>query len=211
MRLILLRSGNKPKYVNMADIISEACEGAEAAARDGVAFRRGHSLLPSLDELYWYVEALFFAYRDFTGDPDRILNEIGFGRAHHRVLHFVHRYPGMRVADLLEILQITKQSLARVLRELIKEGYVAQRAGQSDRRARLLYATERGAALARSLAAPQLEKLRAALAVVGQDGNVAVARFLDAMISNGVPVARGRSALGWAGRDASRAREARDS
>src|SRR5262249_6170915 len=153
------------------------------------------------NELYWYVEALFFAYREFTSEPDRILNEIGFGRAHHRVLHFVHRYPGMRVADLLEILRITKQSLARVLRELVKEGYVVQRAGQSDRRERLLYASERGAALARSLAAPQLEKLQAALAAIGKDGNVAVARFLDAMISNGAPAAGTRTVLGWQGPD----------
>src|SRR5665811_543959 len=96
--------------------------------------------------------------RDSVGDADHELEVFGFGRAHHRVLHFVHRYPGMRVADLLEILQITKQSLARVLRELIKEGYVAQRSGKVDRRERLLYVTERGGALADRLAAPQLLK-----------------------------------------------------
>jgi DNA-binding MarR family transcriptional regulator len=134
------------------------------------------------DEIYWFIEALFFAYRDFISDPDRILNEIGFGRAHHRVLHFIHRYPGMRVADLLEILQITKQSLARVLRELVKEGYVAQRSGKEDRRERLLYATAKGRILARRLAAPQLDKIRDALALLGAEGQMAVARFLDAMI-----------------------------
>ena len=105
-------------------------------------------------ELYMLIEALFFAYRDFTGDPDRILDEIGFGRAHHRVLHFVNRYPGMRVADLLEILQITKQSLARVLRELVCEGYIEQRPAEEDRRARLLFVTPKGRALARRLPKP---------------------------------------------------------
>jgi DNA-binding MarR family transcriptional regulator len=98
------------------------------------------------------------------------------------VLHFIHRYPGMRVADLLEILQITKQSLARVLRELVKDGYVAQRSGK-DRRERLLYATAKGRVLARRLAAPQLDKIRDALAQFGAEGQDAVARFLDAMIS----------------------------
>lgn len=137
----------------------------------------------SQDELYWYVEALFFAYREFTSEPDRILEEIGFGRAHHRVLHFVHRYPGLRVADILEILQITKQSLARVLRELIREGYISQRSGKSDRRERRLYATREGAELARRLAAPQLAKLDSALARLERDGKLAVARFLGAIMS----------------------------
>jgi DNA-binding MarR family transcriptional regulator len=206
----LLRSRNKLKYVNMADIISEACETSRAdASEDAVSSQPDHARL-SQDELYWYVEALFFAYRDFTGDPDRILNEIGFGRAHHRVLHFVHRYPGMRVADLLEILQITKQSLARVLRELIKEDYIAQHSGESDRRARLLYATERGVALARRLAAPQLEKLGAALSASGRDGNLAVAHFLNAMISSEALIAGGRTLFGEAAPGERRAKEPRD-
>ena len=85
------------------------------------------------------IELLFFAYRDFVGDPDRILAEYGFGRAHHRVLHFVDRYPGLTIAELLDILRITKQSLNRVLKDLIEQGYVAQRPGTSDRRQRLLY------------------------------------------------------------------------
>jgi DNA-binding MarR family transcriptional regulator len=130
------------------------------------------------------VEALFFAYRDFTSEPDRILHEIGFGRAHHRVLHFVDRYPGMRVADLLDILQITKQSLARVLRELIKKGYIAQQSGKADKRERLLYVTEKGAELARRLVAPQLDKINGALASVGNDKDSAIARFLEAMVSD---------------------------
>ena len=78
---------------------------------------------------YDLIELLFFAYRDFIGDADALLAKISFGRAHHRVLHFVNRHPGMRVADLLDILKITKQSLGRVLRELVDDGYITQRAG----------------------------------------------------------------------------------
>src|SRR5262249_41205057 len=85
------------------------------------------------------IELLFFAYRDFIGDPDDVLAKCGFGRAHHRVLHFVNRNPGMKVAELLDILKITKQSLGRVLKQLIDQGYVAQKEGANDRRQRLLY------------------------------------------------------------------------
>src|SRR6202048_3931601 len=84
------------------------------------------------------IELLFFAYRDFIGDPDDVLAKLGFGRAHHRVLHFVNRNPGMKVAELLDILKITKQSLCRVLKALIDEGYVVQKEGAKDRRHRLL-------------------------------------------------------------------------
>src|SRR6202035_2437610 len=98
------------------------------------------------------IELLFFAYRDFVGDPDEVLAKLGFGRAHHRVLHFVNRNPGMKVAELLDVLKITKQSLARVLRQLIREGYILQREGANDRRQRLLYVTPKGEALAMKLA-----------------------------------------------------------
>jgi DNA-binding MarR family transcriptional regulator len=134
------------------------------------------------DGLFEYAELLFFAYRDFTGDPDALLAEDGFGRAHHRVVHFVNRYPGMRVAQLLDILNITKQSLGRVLKQLIDRGYVAQQAGDSDRRERRLYVTETGRALAARLAAPQLERLQRALPA-SQDGKDAVRAFLAAMTS----------------------------
>ena len=78
-------------------------------------------------EPYWdLIELLFFAYRDFVGDPDEVLAKLGFGRAHHRVLHFVNRNPGMKVAELLDVLKITKQSLGRVLKQLIDEGYMVQ-------------------------------------------------------------------------------------
>nr|MCH9765248.1 MarR family transcriptional regulator [Alphaproteobacteria bacterium] len=97
------------------------------------------------------VELLFFAYRDFTGDPDAVLEEYGFGRAHHRVLHFVYRNPGLRVARLLDILKITKQSLARVLKQLIDTGFIIQKTGPQDRRERQLFTTDQGSALAEKL------------------------------------------------------------
>jgi DNA-binding MarR family transcriptional regulator len=96
------------------------------------------------------IELLFFAYRDFVGDADHELEAFGFGRAHHRVLHFVHRYPGLKVADLLDVLRITKQSLGRVLKQLLDEGYIIQKTGNNDRRQRLLYATPKGEALVAS-------------------------------------------------------------
>jgi DNA-binding MarR family transcriptional regulator len=108
------------------------------------------------------IELLFFAYRDFVADPDEILSTLGFGRAHHRVLHFVGRDPGMTVAQLLEILKITKQSLSRVLKELLEKGYVLQQEGSEDRRQRLLYLTPKGDDLWRRLIAPQIERFRRA-------------------------------------------------
>ncbi len=98
---------------------------------------------------------MFFAYRDFVGDPDEVLSKLSFGRAHHRVLHFVNRNPGMKVADLLDILNITKQSLGRVLKQLVDEGYVVQKEGAEDRRQRLLLrdAERRGAGAQASIAA----------------------------------------------------------
>ncbi|MFG1348126.1 MarR family winged helix-turn-helix transcriptional regulator [Xanthobacter autotrophicus] len=129
-----------------------------------------------------FIELLFFAYRDFVGDPDQILAPIGFGRAHHRVVHFVNRHPGMRVTDLLDILRITKQSLGRVLRELVDEGFVESRAGSSDRRQRLLFPTAKGEALARQFVGLQSRRMATALEASGPDGREAVQRFLLAMI-----------------------------
>src|SRR5688500_1009677 len=112
-----------------------------------------------LNEPLWdLIELLFFAYRDFVGDPDEVLIKLGFGRAHHRVLHFVNRNPGMKVAELLDILRITKQSLGRVLKQLIDQGYVVQREGAQDRRQRLLYVTAKGEQLALKLAMLQTER-----------------------------------------------------
>jgi DNA-binding MarR family transcriptional regulator len=128
------------------------------------------------------IELLFFAYRDFVSDPDAILARQKFGRAHHRVLHFVNRNPGLTVADLLDILKITKQSLGRVLKELVDSGFIEQRTGHADRRQRLLYATAAGQVLAESLSAPQAARINAALAGLGPNGRATVGRFLFAMI-----------------------------
>jgi hypothetical protein len=93
---------------------------------------------PAGEPVWDLIELLFFAYRDFVGDADDALAKFGFGRAHHRVLHFVTRHPGIKVADLLDILNITKQSLGRVLKQLVDQGYILQKEGESDRRQRLL-------------------------------------------------------------------------
>jgi DNA-binding MarR family transcriptional regulator len=130
------------------------------------------------------IELLFFAYRDFVGDPDEVLGPLGFGRAHHRVLHFVKRNPGMKVADLLDILNITKQSLGRVLKQLVDEGYVVQKEGAQDRRQRLLYVTAQGEALALKLAALQTERITRAFGELGSGAHDAARRFLTAMIDS---------------------------
>ncbi len=113
------------------------------------------------------VELLFFAYRDFVADADGVLESLSFGRAHHRVLHFVGRDPGLTVAQLLDILKITKQSLSRVLKELIDQGYIYQKEGTEDRRQRLLYLTPQGAALWQKLMAPQIARFRSACNATG--------------------------------------------
>src|SRR5215208_8181023 len=102
--------------------------------------------------VYDLIELFFFAYRDFVSDPDRILADFSFGRAHHRVLHFVDRQPGLTIAELLDILRITKQSLNRVLKELIEKDFVTSSTGTSDRRQRLLHSTAKGHDLALKLA-----------------------------------------------------------
>jgi DNA-binding MarR family transcriptional regulator len=128
------------------------------------------------------LELFFFAYRDFVADPDAILTRYGFGRAHHRVLHFVDRNPGLSVAELLDILKITKQSLARVLKELVETGHIESRTGSTDRRQRLLYATDKGRALARSLSLPQIGRIAAAFQALGPDGAARAREFLRLMI-----------------------------
>ena len=128
------------------------------------------------------IELLFFAYRDFVGDPDDVLEKLGFGRAHHRVLHFVNRNRGMKVADLLDILRITKQSLGRVLKQLVDEGYIVQREGESDRRQRLLFVTEKGEKLALELAELQTVRIKRALYEVGPGAAEAAQKFLAAII-----------------------------
>lgn len=140
------------------------------------------TVLPA-DELHFdLIELLFFAYRDFVSDPDEALAKLGFGRAHHRVLHFVNRNPGMKVAELLDVLKITKQSLGRVLKQLIDEGYILQKEGANDRRQRLLYVTAAGAALAVKLAGMQTARIARVLAELGPDAREAARRFLAGMI-----------------------------
>jgi DNA-binding MarR family transcriptional regulator len=170
------------KYVNMADI-TRAPSGnrPQSPTRDGTLGEAANE--SERDNLIAHVELFFFAYRDFTGDPDAVLSQYGFGRAHHRVLHFVHRNPGLRVANLLEILKITKQSLARVLKQLIGEGFITQKAGAEDRRERLLYATLKGARLADRLTTLQVARIEAALAAAGPEAQAATKTFFLAMIS----------------------------
>lgn len=170
------------KYVNMADITRDPPALRRAGATSEAAEAKPDPAAARAN-LVAHVELLFFAYRDFTGDPDAVLSQFGFGRAHHRVLHFVSRNPGLRVANLLDILKITKQSLARVLKQLIGEGFISQRAGAEDRRERLLYATPKGARLAERLMDLQVQRVEAALAAAGPEADAATQRFLLAMIS----------------------------
>jgi DNA-binding MarR family transcriptional regulator len=137
---------------------------------------------PAREPTWDIIELLFFAYRDFVGEPDRLLARHGFGRAHHRVLHFVNRHPGMKVADLLDVLKITKQSLGRVLKQLVDDGYVVQKEGENDRRQRLLCVTPKGEQLATKLAGLQTERIARALGEFGPNAHEAARRFLTAMI-----------------------------
>ena len=105
------------------------------------------------------IELFFFAYREFTADADELLAQYGFGRAHHRILHFVNRAPGMTIAEILDLLQITKQSLSRVLRQLVEEGFIAILPGDDDRRQRLLFPTARGRELTLELSRAQARRI----------------------------------------------------
>ncbi|WP_069298553.1 MarR family winged helix-turn-helix transcriptional regulator [Neptunicoccus sediminis] len=121
------------------------------------------------DQLLQGIELLFFAYRNFTSDPDRILENYTYGRAHHRAIHFIHRRPGTTVNALLDILGVTKQSLNRVLRQLIDDGLVESKVGVRDRRERHLYLTAAGQALESDLSSTQRKRLRAAYKEAGPD------------------------------------------
>ncbi|MEL6533161.1 MAG: MarR family transcriptional regulator [Pseudomonadota bacterium] len=125
---------------------------------------------------------MFFAYRGFTADPDRMLQEHGYGRAHHRALHFIHRAPGTTVNNLLDILGVTKQSLNRVLRTLVEDGLVDARVGDRDRRERHLHLTVAGETLNRDLSEVQGERLNAAFAIAGEDAVTGFKTVLEAMM-----------------------------
>lgn len=160
------------KYVNMADILSQT-----QSDQDNRAAHAGR------DRLIACAELLFFAYRDFTAEADAVLDDYGFGRAHHRVLHFVYRNPGLRVARLLDILQITKQSLARVLKQLIDQGFIQQKTGPQDRRERQLFLTGQGSRLAEKLTNLQVNRLGQALAKAGPGAEDITRAFLLAMVT----------------------------
>lgn len=129
------------------------------------------------------IELLFFAYRDFVSDPDVILQEYGFGRAHHRVVHFVARNPGISVAELLDILQITKQSLARVLKQLVETGFIVQQQGAQDRRQRLLFTTDKGTELFNQLREPQSRRIHRALEHLDAQDREGAERFLSFLVN----------------------------
>ena len=143
----------------------------------------GESLLFLTDEqLRKGIEAMFFAYRGFTADPDRILEGMDYGRAHHRALHFIHRSPGTTVSNLLAILGVTKQSLNRVLRTLVDDGLVEARVGKQDRRERHLHLTDKGAALERELSDAQRARMRAAYRAAGPQAVQGFRQVLEAMM-----------------------------
>ncbi len=136
------------------------------------------------DQLRKGIEAMFFAYRGFTADPDRILSAQGYGRAHHRAIHFIHRSPGTTVNNLMSILGVTKQSLNRVLRTLIADGLVLSRVGDRDKRERHLTLTDAGAALERALSDAQRDRMRAAYRAAGPAAVAGFRRVLEAMMDD---------------------------
>jgi len=143
----------------------------------------GENLLFLTDEqLRQGIEAMFFAYRGFTADPDRILATLAYGRAHHRAMHFIARSPGTTVNNLLGILGVTKQSLNRVLRTLVEDGLVESRVGNADKRERHLYLTEEGAALERKLSDAQRARMRAAFRAAGPEAVAGFRTVLEAMM-----------------------------
>jgi DNA-binding MarR family transcriptional regulator len=134
------------------------------------------------DQLRQGIELMFFAYRGFTADPDRILGDFGYGRAHHRAMHFINRNPGLTVNELIEILGVTKQSLNRVLRQLVDDGLVESRVGRVDRRQRNLHLTDKGRALEQDLSAAQRRRMRAAFSQAGPEAVAGFRSVLEAMI-----------------------------
>lgn len=135
------------------------------------------------EEIREGIELLFYAYRDFISDPDEMLKEYGFGRAHHRVVHFVGRNPGMTVSELLAILRITKQSLGRVLKQLVEQGFILQASGASDRRQRLLSLTDKGRELEQSLSDLQRQRVSDAYRLAGPDAIKGYRKILEGLIN----------------------------
>jgi DNA-binding MarR family transcriptional regulator len=151
----------------------------------GASGATGGSLLFLTDEqLRKGIEAMYFAYRGFTADPDRILEHLDYGRAHHRAMHFINRSPGTTVNNLLCLLAVTKQSLNRVLRTLIEDRLVESRVGSEDKRERHLYLTEAGRTLERQLADAQTARMRAAYRQAGPDAVAGFRTVLEAMMDS---------------------------
>ena len=145
---------------------------------------RGESLLfLTDDQLRRGIEAMFFAYRGFTADPDRILQYYGYGRAHHRAIHFINRTPGTTVNNLLTILGVTKQSLNRVLRTLVEDDLVDSRVGTRDKRERHLFLTPKGAVLERELSEAQRNRMRDAYRAAGPEAVAGFRTVLEQMMN----------------------------
>ena len=145
---------------------------------------RGESLLfLTDDQLRRGIEAMFFAYRGFTADPDRILQDYSYGRAHHRAIHFINRTPGTTVNNLLSILGVTKQSLNRVLRTLVEDGLVDSRVGTRDKRERHLFLTPKGATLERELSEAQRNRMRDAYRAAGPEAVAGFRTVLEQMMN----------------------------
>jgi len=152
----------------------------EGGGREG-----GNALLFLTDEqLRKGIEAMFFAYRGFTADPDRILADMAYGRAHHRAVHFIHRSPGTTVNNLLAILGVTKQSLNRVLRALVEDGLVRNEVGKRDKRERHLFLTDAGEALERQLSDAQRDRMRTAYRAAGPEAVAGFRQVLEAMMDD---------------------------
>jgi DNA-binding MarR family transcriptional regulator len=137
---------------------------------------------PAAEPMFDLIELFFFAYRDFVADADHLLEDYGLGRAHHRVLHFVNRRPGLTIAELLDILKITKQSLGRVLKELLEQDYIDAVPGANDRRQRHLHPTGRGRILAMEVARLQSTRFARVLAQMPEGARAGAAEFLLAMV-----------------------------
>src|SRR5579871_5275719 len=168
-------------YVNTTDLMGSSM--SSDASRAAPAAHSGSGDEP----MYELIELFFFAYRDFVGDADRLLETYGFGRAHHRILYFVSRRPGLTIAELLEILRITKQSLNRVLRELVEKRFIESRPGVLDKRRRQLYATPEGESLVLRLAQAQTRRFVSALDGLGGSGRQLATAFLARVIDPGDP------------------------
>jgi DNA-binding MarR family transcriptional regulator len=144
--------------------------------------RNEHLLFLTDEQLRLGVELMYFAYRSFTSDPDRILAARHYGRAHHRAIHFINRSPGLTVNELLETLGVTKQSLNRVLRQLVDDGLVESRIGSADRRQRHLFLTESGKILEAELSATQRQRMRAAFSHAGPEAVIGFRKVLEQMV-----------------------------